>query len=77
MAQSYTKHPLTESEIIDLAAYLKSVSDESIYQHPRDYSLTFLYLGQFMFFLFLTAIMILFWKRKKGNVNQKIYDRQS
>lgn len=77
MAQSYVDHPLTESEIIDLSAYLKSVSENSIYQHPRDFSMTFFYLGQFAFLLFLGAIMILFWKRKKDTVNKEIYNRQS
>lgn len=77
MAQAYQKHALTESEVIDLGAYLKSVSEKSIYQHPRDYSLTFLYLGQLAFLLFLAAILAAFWKRKKETVNQKIFDRQS
>jgi mono/diheme cytochrome c family protein len=77
MAQAYQKHALTEAEVIDLGAYLKSVSEKSIYQHPRDYSLTFLYLGQLAFLLFLGAILAAFWKRKKETVNQKIYNRQS
>lgn len=77
MAQSYVEHPLSESEIIDLTAYLKSVSKESIYQHPRDYSHTFLHLGQLAFLMFLGAIMFLFWKRKKESVNKDIYNRQS
>lgn len=77
MAQAYQEHALSESEVIDLGAYLKSVSEKSIYQHPRDYSLTFLYLGQLAFLLFLAAILAAFWKRKKETVNQKIFDRQS
>ena len=77
MAEAYNSHALTESEIIDLGAYLKAVSERSIYQHPRDFSLTFLYLGQLAFLLFLAAILAAFWKRKKETVNQKIFDRQS
>lgn len=77
MAQSYENHPLNENEVIDLSAYLKSVSDNSIYQHPRDYSLTFMYFGQFAFLIFLSGILILFWKRKKESVNKKIFSRQS
>jgi mono/diheme cytochrome c family protein len=77
MAQAYQEHALTESEVIDLGAYLKSVSEKQIYQHPRDYSLTFLYLGQLAFLLFLGAILAAYWKRKKETVNQKIFDRQS
>lgn len=77
MTQAYDSHALTESEIIDLGAYLKAVSERSIYQHPSDYSLTFLYLGQLAFILFLSIILAAFWKRKKETVNQEIYNRQS
>lgn len=77
MAQAYAKYPLTESEVIDLSAYLKSVSESRIYQHPRNYALTFLYFGQFAFLVFLGAILILFWNRKKKSVNEEIISRQS
>ncbi len=77
MAKAYAKNALTESEVLDLSAYLKSVSEKRIYQHPRNYALTFLYFGQFVFLAFLGAILILFWKRKKKTVNEEILNRQS
>jgi cytochrome c553 len=77
MAQAYAKHPLTEAEVLDLSAYLKSVSEKRIYQHPRNYALTFLYFGQFAFLGFLVVILMLFWKRKKRTVNEEILNRQS
>lgn len=77
MAQAYAKYPLTESEVMDLSAYLKSVSQQRIYQHPRNFNLAFLYMGQFTFLVFLIVILALYRNRKKKSVNEGIYNRQS
>jgi len=76
MKAAFEKHPLTENEVVDLTAYLKSVSDERIYQHPRDYNALFGISGMFVFVLVLTGIYILYFKRKKLAVNHEIFRRQ-
>lgn len=77
MNAAFQKHPLTREEIINLTAYLKSVSENSIYQHPRDYSSRFVYAGIFFFLMILTSIQILYIKRKRLAVNHEIFRRQS
>jgi len=77
MKVAFEKYPLTESEVVDLTAYLKSVSDERIYQHPRDYNALFGIAGMFIFMLALTGIYILYFKRKKLAVNHEIFRRQN
>lgn len=77
MNAAFQKHPLTQEEMINLTAYLKSVSENSIYQHPRDYSSRFVYAGIFFFLMILTSIQILYIKRKRLAVNHEIFRRQS
>jgi mono/diheme cytochrome c family protein len=77
MKAAFEKYPLTESDVVDLTAYLKSVSDERIYQHPRDYNALFGISGMFVFTLALAGIYILYFKRKKLEVNHEIFRRQS
>jgi mono/diheme cytochrome c family protein len=77
MKAAFEKYPLTENEVVDLTAYLKSVSNERIYQHPRDYSSLFGISGMFVFVLILTGIHVLYVNRKKLAVNHDIYRRQN
>lgn len=77
MAKAYENSPLTYAEITDLTAYLKSVSDQRIYQHPRDYSTLFGLSGTIVFILALAVIQALYFRRKKWAVNQEIFQRQS
>jgi len=77
MGAAFQKHPLTQQEVINLTAYLKSVSENHIYQHPRDYSLRFIYTSNFFFIMILICIQILYIKRKKITVNYEIFHRQS
>jgi len=76
MAESYRLHTLTEEEVIDLTAYLKTANEQSIYQHPAQFDLSFTYLGLLVAVLFLSAIYILYMKRKRLAVNHEIYNRQ-
>lgn len=77
MGITYKNNSLTEEEILSLTAYLKSVSDNHIYQHPIDFDFTFGLLGIVAFLMLILSIIILYFKRKKKSVNHEIYSRQS
>ena len=77
MQVAYTNHALTEEEVINLTAYLKSVSKERIYQRPRDFSMIFAIFGLIAFSMILMSTIILYFKRKKFPVNREILERSS
>lgn len=77
MTSSYRNHILSEEEIIDITAYLKSVSKERYYQRPYDFSVSFALSGIFVFLCIYMITIILYYKRKKKAVNQTILDRPS
>ena len=77
MREAYLKTPLTEIEVLNLTAYLRSVDKNSIYQHPVDFGFTFAIYGLIVFVFLQVTISILYFNRKKKSVNQEIYDRQS
>jgi len=76
MQAAYEDHALTEDEVTALVAFLEYADSEQYNQLPRDYGLGLFVSGtvgagvMFLFFAFI-------WRgRKKGSVNQAIYDRQ-
>ncbi len=77
MNMAYSKHGLNEEEIIDLTAYLKSVSEERIYQRPNDLSVLFGVMGFVVFSMIFMSTIILYFKRKRVAVNHKIHSRPS
>jgi len=77
MKQAYKNHDLTEEEIINLTAYLKSVSEQRIYQRPTDFSVFFAILGIVVFVMIFMSTIILYFKRKKLAVNHDILNRPS
>ncbi len=77
MAVTYADNKLTKEEILDLTAYLRSVSKERYYQHPADFGITFAVYGIFVFVMLLLSIIVLYIKRKKKSVNQDIFNRQT
>jgi len=77
MNMAYSKHGLNEEEIIDLTAYLKSVSEERYYQRSSDFSLTFAIFGILFFIMIIMATVILYYKRKSLPVNYDILSRPS
>jgi mono/diheme cytochrome c family protein len=77
MLSAYKNHQLTEEEILDLTAYLRSVSEERIYSRPNDFSLVFASLGFFVFMMIFMSMIILYFKRKRLAVNHKILSRPS
>ena len=76
MQAAYKNQSLTENEITALVAFLEYADSEQYNQLPRDYGIGLFVSGAagagvlFMFFAFV-------WRgRKRGSVNQAIYDRQ-
>jgi len=77
MGVTYKNTTLTEEEILNLTAYLRSVSENRIYQHPVDFGVTFAVIGVLVFISLMISIMVLYFKRKKLSVNHEIHSRQS
>ncbi len=77
MKEAYINAPLTENEVLSLTAYLQSVDENSIYQHPVDFGFTFIIFGSIVFVLLQIIISVIYFNRKKKSVNYKIYNRQS
>jgi mono/diheme cytochrome c family protein len=76
MQIAYKDKALTEDEITYLVAFLQSADEEQLFHQPRDYGI-----GLFISGLIGAGILFIFfgllWRgRKKGSVNQAIYDRQ-
>ncbi len=76
MQAAYKNQPLTEDEIAYLVAFLQSADEQHLFQQPRDYGFGLFAsgaLGAGVMYLFFAII----WRgRKRGSVNQEIYDRQ-
>jgi len=77
MNMAYSKHVLNEEEVIDLTAYLKSVSEERYYQRSSDFSLAFAIFGIAFFIMILISTVVLYFKRKSLPVNYDILSRPS
>jgi len=76
MKISYQNHLITETEALQLTAYLKNVSEERFYQYGTSYQ-RLLLTGGIIGSVLLMGIFPLFWyKRKKESVNKRIYERQ-
>jgi len=76
MQAAYENHSLTEQEVTALVAFLEYTNSEQYNQLPRDYGIGLFAsgaVGAGILFLFFGVV----WRgRKKGSVNQAIYDRQ-
>jgi hypothetical protein len=77
MNKAYLDRPLTEEEVINLTAYLKSVSQERYYQRSSDFSLAFGIFGFVFFVMILIVTIALYFKRKSYPVNFDILNRPS
>ncbi len=77
MNKAYSNHSLTEDEVIDLTAYLKSVSEERYYQRSSDFSLAFAIFGILFFLMIMIVTIVLYFKRKSYPVNYDILSRPS
>jgi mono/diheme cytochrome c family protein len=76
MQAAYEDRSLTEGEVIALVAFLEYADSEQYNQLPRDYGIGLFAsgaVGAGILFLFFGFV----WRgRKRGSVNQAIYDRQ-
>ena len=76
MQAAYQGQPLTDKEITALVAFLEYADSEQYNQLPRDYGLG-LFLSGLVGAAALFLLFAFVWRsRKKGSVNQAIYDRQ-
>ena len=76
MAITFKNHPLTNEEVLNLTAFLKSVNEDNIHHSSFDFSPLFIFYGFAVFVLMLMAILVLYFNRKKLAVNQAIFNRQ-
>ncbi|MDY0343052.1 MAG: c-type cytochrome [Lentimicrobium sp.] len=77
MNMAFKNHPITNEEVVNLTAYLKSVSDNRINQQPADFSLYFVLAGLFVFISMMLVILVLYFDRKRLAVNHEIFSRQT
>ncbi len=77
MKQAYKNHDLTEGEVINLTAYLKSVIEQRANQRPADFSMKFIIYGLLFFVAIFMSTILLYFKRKKFAVNHDILNRPS
>ncbi len=76
MQRAYQGRPLTPSEVTALIGFLQMADRDHMLQQPRDYGLK-LALSGAVGVIVLLGLYTLFWRRRRrGPVNQRIYDRQ-
>ncbi len=76
MQAAYVDKPLTEQEVTQLVAFLEYADSEEYNQLPRDYGLG-LFASGIVGAGILFGLFGFVWRgRKRGSVNQAIYDRQ-
>ncbi len=76
MEAAFKDKALTEVEVFSLVAFLESADAQHAYQKPRDYGTGLLlsgFIGAGVLFVFYSLLWL---RRRKDSVNQKIYDRQ-
>jgi mono/diheme cytochrome c family protein len=76
MEAAYKDKALTDAEIFALVAFLQHADEQHIYQRPRDYGMGLLISGVIGAFILFGFYSLLWLRRRKDSVNQKIYDRQ-
>ena len=76
MQRAYQDKALTEDEVAALVGFLQQADAEQELHQPRDYG-TQLFAAGVIGMVILLGLYTLMWgNRKKGSVNQSIYDRQ-
>jgi cytochrome c2 len=76
MEAAYKNKALTETEVFALVAFLQDADENQAYSNPRDYGMGLLlsgFIGAGILFVFYSLLWL---RRRKDSVNQKIYDRQ-
>jgi mono/diheme cytochrome c family protein len=76
MKAAYTNKKLTDNEVFSLVAFLQDADKKHQFQRPRDYGWGLLISGVVGAFILFGFYSVLWLRRRKDSVNQKIYDRQ-
>ena len=76
MEAAYKNRALTDKENFALVAFLQDADAQHVYHHPRDYGTGLLLSGVTGSFFLFGFYSLLWIKRRRDSVNQKIYDRQ-
>jgi mono/diheme cytochrome c family protein len=76
MQRAYRDKPLTEDEVAALVGFLEEADAEQAFHQPRDYGPKLFGAGVLGAAILLALYSLLWSGRKKGSVNQAIYDRQ-
>lgn len=76
MKEAYQNSPMTEEEAYNLIAFLKVADEDQYGQHTRDHKQYFLIAGGLSFIGLLGIYSMIWSRRKKQSVNQRIYNRQ-
>jgi hypothetical protein len=69
MTVAYQNHPVTEQEVLDLTAYLRSVSESSGNQAAESYDMAMAIFGIAAFLIIMVFIMIFYPQRKPSRVS--------
>ena len=77
MTIAFKNHSVTNEEVVNLTAFLKSVNEDNIHHSSFDFSPMFVFYGFAVFVLMLMVILVLYFSRKKQAVNQEIFNRQT
>ncbi len=76
MQKAYEDRPLTEEEVAGLVAFLERADAEQGLHQPRDYGIKLFGFGVVGAALLLGLYSLAWSGRKRGSVNQEIFDRQ-
>ncbi len=76
MEAAYKDKALTETEVFSLVAFLQDADEQHAYQQPRDYGMGLFISGVIGALILFGFYSMLWLRRRKDSVNQKIYDRQ-
>ena len=76
MQKAYEERPLADDEVTALVGFLERADAEQAMYQPRDYGIKLFFAGVVGTTLLLTLYALMWRKRRKGSVNQVIFDRQ-
>ena len=76
MQQAYRDRPLTDEEVVALVGFLQKADAEQSFHQPRDYGPKLFGAGVAGMLILLGLCSLLWRGRKRGSVNQAIFDRQ-
>ena len=76
MTEAYGDKPLTREEIVNLAAFLRQIDQTHEDHKVKNYGQTLLFSGILGAAVLMGVFPILWRKRKRGSVNQELFERQ-